>query len=100
MKQETTLVFDQQLYEAQVLQNAAYRAMSSLTVDIACADGKFSCVLSSNIGVEEPSFLLAVQEFNKDVIDYQLRYQLNIETLPIKNLILGLAFSKTGLISE
>lgn len=95
-----TLVYDQQLYEAQALQKAAYRAMNSLTIDIACADGKFSCVLSSNIGVEEPSFLLAVQEFKKDVIDYQLRHQLNAETLAIKNLILGLAFSKTGLSSE
>ncbi|MEZ1324365.1 His-Xaa-Ser system protein HsxD [Pseudomonas fluorescens] len=100
MERDVTLVFDQQLYEAQVLQKAAYRAMNSLTVDIACAEGKFSCVLSSNIGVEEPSFLLAVQDFKKDVIDYQLRHQLNTETLPIKNLILGLAFSKTGLISE
>jgi His-Xaa-Ser system protein HxsD len=41
-----------------------------------------------------------VQDFKKYVIDYQLRHQLNTETLPIKNLILGLAFSKTGLISE
>ena len=74
--------------------------MNSLTADITCADGKFICALSSNIGIDEPSFLSAIQEFKKDVLDYQLRHQLNAETLPIKNLILGLAFSKTGLISE
>jgi His-Xaa-Ser system protein HxsD len=100
MKREVALVFDELLYDAQVLQKAAYRAMNSLTVDIACADRKFSCVLTSNIGIDEPSFLLAVQEFKKDVLDYQLRHRLNAETLPVKNLILGLAFSKTGLISE
>jgi len=56
--------------------------------------------LSSNIGVDEQSFLSAVQEFKKDALDYQLRHRLAVETQPIKNLILGLAFSKTGLISE
>ncbi|EJM26925.1 hypothetical protein [Pseudomonas sp. GM25] len=100
MKYEVALVFDEQLYDAQVLQKAAYRAMNSLTADISHADGKFCCVLSSNIGIDEPTFLLATQEFKKDVVDYQLRLQLNAETLQIKNLILGLAFSKTGLISE
>lgn len=94
------LVFDERLYDALVLQKAAYRSMNSLTVDIAPDSGQFVCVLSSNIGVEESSFLSAVLEFKKDVLDYQLRHRLNAETQPIKNLILGLAFSKTGLISE
>ncbi|POF39716.1 His-Xaa-Ser system protein HxsD [Pseudomonas laurylsulfativorans] len=94
------LVFDERLYEAPVLQKAAYRSMNALTVDIATDEGQFICALSSNIGVDESSFLSAVQEFKKDVLDYQLRHQLSTETQPIKNLILGLAFSKTGLISE
>ncbi|MGB6210513.1 His-Xaa-Ser system protein HsxD [Pseudomonas mandelii] len=94
------LSFDERLYDGQVLQKAAYRSMNSLTADIACTDGKFTCALSSNIGIDEPAFLYAVQEFKKDVLDYQLRHKLSAETLPIRNLILGLAFSKTGLISE
>lgn len=95
-----TLVFDERLYDAQVLQKAAYRSINALTVDITPDGGQFICALSSNIGVDEPSFQAAVQEFKKDVLDYQLRHRLNAETQPIKNLILGLAFSKTGLISE
>lgn len=95
-----TLVFDERLYDAQALQKAAYRSINSLTIDITISEGQFICVVSSNIGVDEPSFLSAVQEFKKDVLDYQLRHRLNAETQPIKNLILGLAFSKTGLISE
>lgn len=94
------LVFDERLYDAQVLQKAAYRSMNFLTIDIAADEGMFICALSSNIGVDESSFLSAVQEFKKDVLDYQLRHQLSTETQPIKNLILGLAFSKTGLTSE
>ena len=95
-----TLVFDERLYDAQVLQKAAYRSINALTVDITPDEGQFICALSSNIGVDEPSFLSAIQEFKKDVLDYQLRHQLAAETQPIKNLILGLTFSKTGLISE
>ena len=95
-----TLAFDERLYDAQALQKAAYRSINSLTVDITLSEGQFICVVSSNLGVDEPSFLSAVQEFKKDVLDYQLRHRLNAETQPIKNLILGLAFSKTGLISE
>lgn len=94
------LVFDERLYDASVLQKAAYRSMNSLMVDIALDEGQFICDLVSNIGVDESSFLSAVQEFKKDVLDYQLRHQLSAETQAIKNLILGLAFSKTGLISE
>jgi His-Xaa-Ser system protein HxsD len=94
------LVFDERLYDASVLQKAAYRSMNSLMVDIAINEGQFICDLFSNIGVDESSFLSAVQEFKKDVLDYQIRHQLSSETQAIKNLILGLAFSKTGLISE
>ena len=94
------LVFDERLYDAQVLQKAAYRSINALTVDITLEGGQLVCALSSNIGVDEQSFLSAVQEFKKDALDYQLRHRLAVETQPIKNLILGLAFSKTGLISE
>lgn len=95
-----TLVFDERLYDAQVLQKAAYRSINTLTVDITLDGEQLICALSSNIGVDEPSFVSAIQEFKKDVLDYQLRHRLAVETQPIKNLILGLAFSKTGLISE
>ena len=94
------LVFDERHYDAQDLQKAAYRSINALAVGSTADGGQFICALSSNIGVDEPSFLSAVQEFKKDVLDYQLRHRLAVETQPIKNLILGLAFSKTGLISE
>jgi len=94
------LVFDERLYDAQVLQKAAYRGLETLTVDIVPVAAQFVCRVSSNIGVDEPSFLVGDQEFKQDVLDYQLRHNLTAETQPIKNLILGLAFSKTGLISE
>ncbi|GAA0251042.1 His-Xaa-Ser system protein HxsD [Pseudomonas rhodesiae] len=94
------LLFDERLYDAQVLQKAAYRSINVLTVDITSDGKQFVCALSSNIGMDEQSFLSAVQEFKKDALDYQLRHRLAVETQPIKNLILGLAFSKTGLISE
>jgi len=100
MELEDTLIFDERLFDAQALQKAAYRSMNSLSVDFKIEDGQFLCRVAPNIGIDEPAFLSAVQEFKKDALDYQLRHRLNLETQPIKNLILGLAFSKTGLNGE
>ena len=46
------LVFDERLYDAQVLQKAAYRGLETLTVDIVPVAAQFVCRVSSNIGVD------------------------------------------------
>ncbi|MDA3876658.1 MAG: hypothetical protein PF483_06175 [Halothiobacillus sp.] len=72
--------------------------MSSLTVDIELnGEGRVFCTLSPNLGVSDEGFAYAVQEFKKNVLDYQLRLKIKLETEPVRNLILGLAFSRTGL---
>jgi His-Xaa-Ser system protein HxsD len=53
--------------------------------------------LTSSIGVSDHDFSIAVESFKKDVLDYHLRAKIKAETAPVRNLILGLAFSKTGL---
>ena len=55
------------------------------------------CKLIGNITTEQDAFERAVEEFRKDVLDYQLRAQLQTETAPIRNLIMGLAFSNARL---
>lgn len=95
-----SLSFGKQLYDVTALQKAAYRSMNALTVEMVIEGDDFLCQLSANIGVDESTFLMAVQEFKKDALDYQLRHRLDNETKPIKNFILGLAFSKAGLGSE
>jgi His-Xaa-Ser system protein HxsD len=100
MGPSNSLIYDGRLYDAQSFQKAAYRALNALTVDLKLDNGKFVCAISPNIGVDERQYLLAIQEFKKDVLDYQLRFKLKSETEQVRNLILGIAFSNTGLTGE
>lgn len=91
------LTFDSQLYGAEAIQKAAYRSMHAFTLDLTVDSGILLCKLIGNITTEQAAFERAVEEFRKDVLDYQLRAQLQTETAPIRNLIMGLAFSNARL---
>ncbi|TNF85669.1 His-Xaa-Ser system protein HxsD [Pseudomonas sp. ICMP22404] len=91
------LTFDGQLYGAEAIQKAAYRAMHAFTLDLKVDGDNILCTLVGNITAEQEAFERAVEEFRKDVLDYQLRAQLQAETAPIRNLIIGLAFSNARL---
>ncbi|SCX63862.1 MULTISPECIES: His-Xaa-Ser system protein HxsD [unclassified Pseudomonas] len=91
------LTFDSQLYGAEAIQKAAYRAMHAFTLDLKVDGDNILCTLIGNITTEQGTFERAVEEFRKDVLDYQLRAQLQAETAPIRNLIIGLAFSNARL---
>ncbi|MGV8842695.1 MAG: His-Xaa-Ser system protein HsxD [Pseudomonas sp.] len=92
------LTFDHRLYGAESIQKAAYRGMHAFTLDLQVEGDAFSCTLLGNITTAPPAFDKAVEEFKKDVLDYQLRGKLRAETEGVRNLILGVAFSKTGLV--
>lgn len=92
----SSLTYDERFYFVEAIQKAAYRSLNSLSVDISICDGMVTCALNPNIGLSEAAFLYAVQEFKKDVLDQHLRLKLKAETEPIRNLILGIAFSNTG----
>ncbi|KPA88207.1 His-Xaa-Ser system protein HsxD [Pseudomonas asplenii] len=91
------LTFDSKLYGAEAVQKAAYRAMHAFTLDLTVDGESILCRLVGNITTEQEAFERAVEEFRKDVLDYQLRAQLQAETAPIRNLIMGLAFSNARL---
>ncbi|EMM7964698.1 TPA: His-Xaa-Ser system protein HxsD [Pseudomonas aeruginosa] len=91
------LTFDSQLYGVDAIQKAAYRSMHAFTLDLKVEGGNMLCKLIGNITTEQDAFERAVEEFRKDVLDYQLRAQLHAETAPIRNLIMGLAFSNARL---
>lgn len=96
MPEESVVTFDVKAYSIEEIQKAAYRGSRYFTVDLICED-KIRCVLTPNIGISDQEFAMAIETFKKDVLDYQLRTKIQTETAPIRNLILGLAFSKTGL---
>lgn len=91
------ITFDNNFYDILAIQKAAYRLSHVFTIDISILDDKINCLLQPNIKTSEAGFNQGVEEFKKDVLDQQLRLKLNAETEPVRNLILGIAFSNTGL---
>ena len=97
MAKEAVISLDSKVCSIESAQKAAYRSINHFTIDIQTSDTHLNCKLISNAGVGEEAFDFAVQEFRKNILDEELRLKLKKETEPLRNLILGIAFSKTGL---
>lgn len=99
MSESVTVTFDTRLTHPESVQKAAYRRINLLVIDISIDDesNKIICAIHPSKEVSTEGLEFQVQEFKKDVLDYQLRHKLKKETEPVRNLILGLAFSRTGL---
>ena len=97
MSEQRKLEFDIQVYSIEAAQKAAYRLLNYFTIDIKSNSTQIVCTLSSNLGITEESFDFAIQEFKKNILDEELRLKIRKETEPIRNLVLGIAFSRTGL---
>lgn len=98
MQLSKTLTFDREIYDTDVLQKAAYRSMNTILVNMVDVSGKTECICSPCLTVDESAFNQAIEDFQKDVLDYQLRKKLAKETEDVRNLIIGVAFSRTGLV--
>lgn len=96
MPEALLLDFDEQVYSVDTIQKAAYRSVNHFVTDITVAEGKLTCVLTPNIGASTEGFAHAIQEFKKDVLDQHLRQKIKTETEDVRNLILGIAFSRTS----
>jgi His-Xaa-Ser system protein HxsD len=97
MSNEAILNFPSSLYEAEAIQKSAYKLLNLFTIDLQSSSEVLNCKLTSNNGVSDELFAHAVEEFKKEVLDQQLRLKLKAETESVRNLILGIAFSNTGL---
>lgn len=93
---EPKLCFDRAGYSLDAIQRAAYRFSDRLSCDI--SDGAETIEVSLHIAdnVEDPGAVLA--DFRNEVLDQVLRERIRAETGDVRNLVLALAFSKTGLI--
>jgi His-Xaa-Ser system protein HxsD len=97
LSEQLKLEFDIQVYSIEAAQKAAYRLLNYFTIDIQLKANLIICTLISNHGITKESFDFAVQEFRKNILDEELRIKIKKETEPIRNLVLGVAFSRTGL---
>ena len=95
---EHNLSFDRAAHSLDVVQRTAYRFSDRLSCDISEGPEKILVTIHLVEGVDEPKKILA--DFRNEVLDQVLRERIRAETGDVRNLVLALAFSKTGLIDS
>lgn len=92
---EVSLVFDRATVDLDALQRSSYAMAAEATVDIRVSGNDYMCTLfprKREITDEELK-----HRFRAEVNDQILRVRIAKETEPLRNLVLALAFSQTGL---
>ena len=91
--------FDPGTCTVDAVQRALYRFTDRLSCDLTANTDSIVCAL--DIFGEEPSIAdEVVHDFRSAVLDEVLRARIRTETEIARNLILSLAFSRTGLIED
>ena len=93
---EEQLCFDRSVYSLEAVQKTAYRFIDRLAVLISQDESSIRCDITINEKLRGESSAL-IADFQKEVLDQQLRLKIKAETEQTRNLILSLAFSKSGL---
>ncbi len=93
---EQTLSFDRRGHSFDAVQRAAYRFSDRLSCDVSEGAETIEVTVYLDDGAERAEALLA--DFRNEVLDQVLRERIRAETGDVRNLVLALAFSKTGLI--
>lgn len=92
------VVFAADLFELEAIKSAAYRLSDQLAVEISPSETAVVCRLQLVPRRRRPTPLSElVAHFRAEVLDHDLRIRARRETAAVRNLILSLAFSKTGL---
>ena len=93
---EALVAFDAEAHSADAIQRAAYRFADRFSFEFVRVDGRFEGRLFFPEQVDED----AVAAFRVEVVDQVLRERIRSETEGVRNLILAVAFSNSGLGDE
>lgn len=91
-----TLSLDKSVYSLDVVERAAYRFIDRLTIVISQTNEQIVCEIDP-AHTSESSIDEHIADFKRELLDQKLRTEIKRETEPVRNLILSLAFSKSGL---
>jgi len=91
--------FDRHAHSADAIQRAAYRLSDRLSIELVTADDVFGCRTTLLTDDREQADM-TIHEFRAEVLDQVLRERIREETTGVRNVILALAFSKTGLTQQ
>ena len=92
-----TVGFDAAVYDADSIKKAAYTIAAQAAVDIRRVGSEWECELYFLRPTPPALMQEAVTSFRIEVLDQNLRASIAEETREVRNAILAVAFSKTGL---
>jgi His-Xaa-Ser system protein HxsD len=90
-----TASFDPSAHSVDAVQRAAYRLSDLASFEVIVAGNAISVTISPL--TEEGNLAELVAELRSEVLDQVLRERIRAETADVRNLVLALAFSRTGL---
>jgi His-Xaa-Ser system protein HxsD len=95
-----TVKFSKAVYGLQAIKKSAYKFIDKISVNIRDEDENYlvDLIFTKEFSSEAKIFLL--NEFNKEVLDQDLRESIKAETEAYRNLILAHVFSKTPLVTD
>lgn len=91
--------FEKEFVSADAIQRAAYRLSDRLSSELSTTGDTYRCALEIDVDSGDEADR-TVAEFRNEVLDQVLRARIRTETEDVRNLILSLAFSRTGLTGE
>lgn len=91
---------DLSVFSLDSVKRAAYRFTDRFAANIQADGGTASCTLTFDAQQQDEIVERTVSEFQKELLDEDLRARIREETKESRNLILAYAFSRSGLISD
>lgn len=85
-----TVVFAAGVYSLEAIKRAAYALMARATISIEPGEAELRCTIEAAPGEDSARL---VRDFQREVLDQDLRLEVEAKTEPLRNMILGLAFS-------
>ena len=89
--------FDARVYALPVIKKASYRFLKTFVANITQDGDEWVCDLQFQAPVDAAAIEVAIRELRAEVLDQDLREVVSRETEQVRNTILAVAFSKTGL---
>jgi His-Xaa-Ser system protein HxsD len=95
---EQALSFDGAAASLDAVQRAAYRLSDRMSCDVVARDQTIEVTVHPSEDDADLGSLLG--DFRNEVLDQVLRERIRSETAEVRNLVLALAFSRTGLVGN
>lgn len=92
--------FDLAVFSLDCVKRAAYRVTGNAAVEITIENGSTVCTINFSKAVGRASADAAIERLQLEVLDQDLRSAIAAETASVRNAILALAFSRSGLQSD